>query len=112
MNPDYPLEQKLIIPAQAGFQLIGARLARMGGLLFNSQQSSRSGPTLRLCPLRGVFISLDSRLRGITSHLATVFWLLSGMAISSGLGVVLSHLSPILNSSISCFINDSLMDCF
>jgi hypothetical protein len=39
-----------VIPAQAGIQLI--------------KQSPRSGTKPGSCPLRGMFVSLDSRLRG------------------------------------------------
>jgi len=70
MNPDNPLGKKLVIPAQAGIQIV--------------KKFPRSGSTSRYCPLmkslairlswqktpaktlviRGVFLSLDSRLRG------------------------------------------------
>jgi len=49
-NPDCPLDQKFVIPAQAGIQSI--------------KKFPRSGTASRFCPLRGVFVSLDSRLRG------------------------------------------------
>jgi hypothetical protein len=50
LNRDFPLDRKSDIPAQAGIQLIEKLL------------QSRS--TYRLCPLRGLFFLLDSRLRG------------------------------------------------
>jgi hypothetical protein len=50
LNPNNPLEQKLVIPAQAGIQWI--------------KKFPRSASIPGVCPLRGVFISLDSRLRG------------------------------------------------
>jgi hypothetical protein len=52
---DFPLEKKTVIPAKAGIQSIKKRL--------------RSRSTLMLCPLRGLFFLLDSRLRGITSQM-------------------------------------------
>jgi len=64
-----------VIPAKAGIQML--KDFRTTGSKIN-------------CPLRGVIVLPDSRIRGITSdsptcvlitnHLATVFWLLSGMA--------------------------------
>jgi len=50
LNSENSLDRKFVIPAQAGIQLI--------------KKIPRSGSTLRFCPLRGLFISLDSRLRG------------------------------------------------
>jgi hypothetical protein len=67
ISPSNPLAPELVIPAQAGIQLI--------------EKSPRSGSISRLCPLRGLFFLLDSRLRGITSHLPACW--LSGMASSS-----------------------------
>ena len=78
INPDCPLEQKLVIPAQAGIQLIEWGYAGMGGILPNLQKIPRSRAISRFgrssklaaigigsfCPLREVYILLDSRLRG------------------------------------------------
>ncbi len=49
-NSGKPLGRKLIIPAQAGIQL--------------NKKFPRSRQYLNIDPLRGVFVSLDSRLRG------------------------------------------------
>jgi hypothetical protein len=49
-NPDFLLDQKFVIPAKAGIQLVKNIL------------QSRSKP--RFCPLLGMYILLDSRLRG------------------------------------------------
>jgi len=51
-----PLTQGLVIPAKAGIQLI--------------EKFPHSGSTSRFRPLRGLFVLLDSRFRGITNHLA------------------------------------------
>jgi hypothetical protein len=45
-----PIDPELVIPAQAGIQLV--------------EKSPRSGTISKRCPLRGLFILLDSRLRG------------------------------------------------
>jgi hypothetical protein len=59
MNPNNPFASELVIPAPdypirgqaaAGIQLI--------------EKSPHSGSIPRLCPLRGLFFLLDSRLRG------------------------------------------------
>ena len=47
-NTQYPIST--VIPAQAGIQLI--------------EEFPRSGAISRFCPLRGMFVLLDSRLRG------------------------------------------------
>ena len=50
INPDYPTTKNSVIPAKAGIQLI--------------EQPTRSGTEPRYCPLRVLFVWLDSRLRG------------------------------------------------
>ena len=50
MNRKFPLDRESVIPAQAGIQLV--------------KTSLRSRSASRFCPLRGVFVLLDSRLRG------------------------------------------------
>ena len=50
LNPDYPTTENSVIPAQAGIQLI--------------EQPPCSGTEPRYCPLRVLFVWLDSRLRG------------------------------------------------
>ena len=50
VKPDHPLDRELVIPAQEGIQLI--------------KKFPRSGAISRFCPLRGIFVLLDSRLRG------------------------------------------------
>ena len=50
MNRKFPLDRESVIPAQAGIQLV--------------KTSLRSRSASKFCPLRGVFVLLDSRLRG------------------------------------------------
>ena len=64
MKPDCPTDNQCVIPAKAGIQLIELGFAGMGGFLPNSQKFSRNGSVPGLCPLRGVLLSLDFRLRG------------------------------------------------
>ena len=50
MKANNSIGNQSVIPAQAGIQLIG--------------KCPRRGSVLGFCPLRGVMLSLDSRLRG------------------------------------------------
>jgi len=47
---DFVILKNPVIPAKAGIQLI--------------EKFLRGGSTLRFCPLRGIFVWLDSRFRG------------------------------------------------
>ncbi len=62
MNLDSSMDNSIVIPAKAGIQLI--ENFPHSGTIMKFGRSSKLAASGSFCPLRGVLLSLDSRLRG------------------------------------------------